>query len=78
MHEVDAKSAYIYSRLHAEVTDSGLVLDVDEPCLGSSPDALVNIPGSSIPQGIVEFKCPYMAQSQTPAEAMPIPNSFVL
>ena len=46
-HEVDAKLAYIsYLRgqghHNAEVTDSGLVLDVDEPCLGCSPDVLVN------------------------------------
>ena len=72
-HEVDARSAYIQylhsqGHHHATVTNSGLVLDLDEPCLGCSPDALVNIPGSMIPQGVAEFKCPFTAQSQTPAE----------
>ena len=43
-HEVDAKLAYIsYLRgqghRNAEVTNSGLVLGVNEPCLGCSPDA---------------------------------------
>ena len=73
-HEVDAKKAYIdYLKIQgdcdAEVTDSGFVVDIDEPCLGCSPDALVNIPSSSNPLGIAQFKCPYTAQSQTPAEA---------
>lgn len=35
MHEVDAKSAHTVlinqGHLHAEVTDSGLVLDVNDP-----------------------------------------------
>ena len=80
-HEVDAKSAYIsYLRDQGhhndEVTDSGLVLDVEEPCLGCSPDALVNIPASRVPLGIAEFKCPYTAQSQTPAEAAASNSKF--
>lgn len=73
-HEPDARSAYIQylhsqGHHHAKVTNSGLVVDLDDPCLGCSPDALVTIPGAIIPQGIAEFKCPYTAQFQTPAEA---------
>ena len=80
-HEVDAKSVYIsYLRgqgyHNAEVTNSGLVLDVEEPCLGCSPDTLVNIPESRVPLEIAEFKCPYTAQSQTPAEAAASNSKF--
>ena len=74
-HEKDAKSAYVsYLKKegyhNAEVVDSGLVIDTEDPCLGCSPDAIVNIPDSGAgPHGIAEFKCPYTAQSMTPQEA---------
>ena len=42
---------------------------MNEPCLGCSLGALVNIPGCSIPQWITEFKCPYTAQSLISVEA---------
>ena len=76
-HEIDAKSAYITyltSRGHhdADVTESGLVISEEEPCLGCSPDALVNIHDCGL--GIAEFKCPYTAQSQTPQEAATASN----
>ena len=78
-HEKDARSAYISylkkeGHLNAEVVDSGLVVDVENPCLGCSPDAIVNISSA----GIAEFKCPYTAQAMTPEEAATAakPGSF--
>lgn len=43
----------------AIISRSGLTIDIDEPCLACSPDGLVELPGSSQPFGIVEYKCPY-------------------
>ena len=63
-HEDDARRSYVaYLREQghhkATVSSSGLVVDIDEPCLACSPDGLVEIPGASEPLGVVEFKCPY-------------------
>ena len=44
---------------HAEVTNTGLVIDTDYPCLACSPDALVKISGAQEPLGIAEYKRPY-------------------
>ena len=41
------------------ITHSGLVIDLEEPCLACSPDDLVELPGYSQPFGLVEYKCPY-------------------
>ena len=57
------------------MTNTGLIIDVENPCLACSPDALVDIPGSQEPHGIAEYKCPYSlphadaGSPQTPLEA---------
>ena len=73
LHEEDARRAYT-QYLHSqstqpppEVTKSGLVIDINEPCLACSPDGNVTIGDS---HGLVEFKCPYSASELTPAEAV--------
>ena len=63
-HEDEARKAYVQylaenGHPDATVSKAGLVINVDEPCLASSPDGFVNIPGTDEPLGIVEFKCPY-------------------
>ena len=74
-HEDDARQAYLKSLLESDpgatVSASGLVIDATEPCLGCSPDGLVNLRGGTEPDGVVEFKCPYTAsqQNMSPAEA---------
>ena len=58
------------------VTNTGLVIDTDFPCLACSPDALVEIQGAEEPLGIAEYKCPFsLAQSnQTAVEAANDPD----
>ena len=63
-HEDDACKSYVaYLREQghhkATVSASGLVINLEEPCLACSPDGLVETPGTSEPLGLVEFKCPY-------------------
>ena len=57
---------------------SGLVINLEEPCLACSLDGLVETPGTSEPLGLVEFKCPYSLKEsglspQQPAEQV---NTF--
>lgn len=56
----------------AIISRSGLIIDIDEPCLACSPDGLMELPGSSQPFGIVEYKCYYSlahADSSSPQTA---------
>ncbi len=82
-HEDDARQAYLQSLQisdgRAAVSTSGLVVDVTEPCLASSPDGLVHIPGSPEPHGVVELKCPYTAAERglTPHEAAQSLKTFL-
>ena len=78
-YEVDAQNAYQqYLKgkrdcQDAELTNTGLVIDVENPCLACSPDALVKIPGTQEPHGIAEYKCPYSlahADSGSPQTAL--------
>ena len=72
LHEEDARRAYTQylqsqsTQLPVEVTKSGLVVDINEPCLACSPDGNVTIGDS---HGLVEFKCPYSPSEFTPEEA---------
>ena len=49
---------------------SGLVVSVNNPWLGASPDRLVHNPASDPPDGLVEFKNPYSARDMTIDEAV--------
>ena len=44
---------------NAKLTNTGLFIDTENPCLACSPDALVEIPGAQEPLRVVENKCPY-------------------
>ena len=75
-HEEDVRAAYIqylHQQGHSTVTtsSSGLVIDLDEPCLACSPDGLVDIPKLADPRGIYELKCPHTLakESMTPQAA---------
>ena len=82
-HEDDARKAYVQylaenGHPDATVSKAGLVINIDEPCLASSPDGFVNIPGTDEPLGIVEFKCPYSLARDfvTPQDAATSMRSF--
>ena len=70
-HEEDARQCYI-SHMAKEgmvtVTECGLMIDVDNPCLACSPDGLVTVNGE---RGLLEIKCPFKAAKDrlTPTEA---------
>ena len=79
-HEVDVQRAHQqFLKDHFQyfqLTNTGLIIDVENPCLAYSPDALVEIPGSQEQHSIAENKHPYsLAHAdagfpQTPPEAV--------
>lgn len=50
--------------LQKEIKKCGLFIDKEHPCLGASPDGLLD------EDGIVEIKCPFSAQNLTAEEAI--------
>ena len=76
-HEVDAQKEYqLYLKDqigcdNAKLTNTGLFIDTENPCLACSPDALVEIPGAQDPLGVAEYKCPYsIAHANPPKTAL--------
>ena len=59
-------------------TKSGLVISVENPWLAASPDGLVHDPSTDPPDGIVEYKNPYVARNMTLTEAMTKVKNFCL
>ena len=51
-----------------QVLKSGLVMSLDAPYLGASPDGVINI-GCSSPFGLLEIKCPETKLLVTPIDA---------
>ena len=71
-HEEEARQCYIQHLEKLEtvrVTTSGLIVDIDKPCLGCSPDGIVEIGDDN--KGLLEIKCPFRAakEGMTPIEA---------
>ena len=52
-----------------KVFKSGLVISMDAPYLGASPDGKVTDPGCSDPFGLSEVKCPETKYLVTPLDA---------
>ena len=82
-HKNDAKQWYLeYLRIaghaNASVKDSGLVIDLEDPCRACSPDSLVNIPGEAGGIVVKEIKCPYTAAKEglDPASAAKTKKNF--
>lgn len=71
-HEVDAQKEYqryLKDQIgcdNAKLTNTGLFIDTENPCLACSPDALVEIPGAHKPLGVAEYKCPYIIAHANP------------
>ena len=64
-HEDNARLAYLQflqeTDSSADVSVSGLVVDISDICLACSLDGLVHLPGNTERNGVVELKCPYTA-----------------
>ena len=52
------------TKLNKKIQECGLFIDVDNPCLGASPDGLID------DDGLVEIKCPLSAENLTADEAI--------
>ena len=51
-------------KLNKEIKPCGLFIDIENPCLGASPDGLID------ENGLVEIKCPFSAENLTAEEAI--------
>ena len=80
--EEDSNKEYLkMKREHSpnlSTSKSGLVVSVNNPWLGASPDRLVHDPASDPPDGLVEFKNPYSARDMTIDEAVRKVKNFCL
>mgnify|MGYP000527250487 CR=1 FL=1 len=64
-------------RRPVNVLKSGLVVSLDAPYLGASPDGKVIDNGCSIPFGLLEVKCPEKKFLVTPQDACSDTNFFL-
>ena len=64
-------------RRPVKILKSGLVISLDSPYLGASPDAKVIDPGCDDPFGLSEVKCPETKYLVTPLDACSDSNFFM-
>ena len=64
-------------RRPVKILKSGLVISLDSPYLGASPDAKVIDPGCNDPFGLSEVKCPETKYLVTPLDACSDSNFFM-